>query len=577
MPVITAGVGTLDVSGLGAGRASVLEADASEPIQVTGLPASVDVVTETPSSTPDSVRARLLTSTGVFVRHLTRLDGLRWLDEHNSPGAGSIDMRRDLDQLAAGNQIVVSVGSRDVFRVVLDSEAGFRIDATRGRVDAWAGTGALGVLNSGMVIPEYGWRPEATEERSFDYGSDPTKGGWFVSREWRTPVGKLVRKSWRWTYKKRHQPKGWPEKKAQWLWWRNPDAKHTANETCHFGDGSFTLASAGRVKFWVAGDDTLEFQVDGEVRATTGPGGWRKVTKFVLNLSAGTHYIGAKVQNTAGSSGNQNRSGLVFAIARINGDGDVTKWLLRSSPSTIKVRRQLSAPPGWFAAQIIRQLVFEQAARGVAGHSPITYGFTTAKDSHGVAWSTRQEVAIPVGTNGLDWMQQMVEAGLDVAMSPSLRLDVWRKRGSDRSRTVRIDQGDQKPTDESGNQEAPIRNVAYGRAKSGWVGVSSASSIAARGRRETLVSLGGSRSSQQTLTTLLQMLPDMANPPQTWQVSLSGASGGKQPYRDFAVGDWISYRPPGRTTWARCRVMSIEGVVNPAGYPDWTLQLYEDA
>ena len=559
-----------------------LGVDDPDPIIVYGEPIGITTAEDPTYTAVDAVRARVVDDTGAFVRHLDKLDGLRWLDEFNSAGAGSIDARVFFDGadtaptgvLSPDQHIIVSVGSRDVFRIVLDAQAGYRVDANGNRIDAWAGAGALGVLNNGMVIPEYGWRAEATDQRTFDYGSNPAIGGWRVAGEWVTPVGKPVRSSWRWTYKKRHLPKKWPEKKAQWLWWRNPDATGTVDETCYL-QSSVTL-TAGRYKIWVCGDDTLELQVDGEVRATTGPGGWKTATKVVMNLSAGAHTLAAKVSNTPTSAGNQNRSGFLFAMARINGDGDVVEWVRRSTPSAWTVRRQRSEPPGWRTGQVFRQLTAEQKARSVASHSLVTYGFTTTTDSAGRAWTGRNEVQIPVGTLGLDWVQQLVELGIDVYMSPTLVLYAYRSRGVDRSAKVRIDQGGPEVTDASGSPEAPIRNSVYARARTGWVGRDSSTSIATRGRRESMASFGSSRSAVQTGAMLSAMLPDLASPPQTHQISISGAADGPKPYSHFNNGDWIGYRAPGRTSWVRCRVLSIGGEVNPAGHADWTVQVVED-
>lgn len=586
MPIITGTrASAVNVAGVAGVAESNLLGERAQAIQVYGLPGVVRTADDTPTFTttaPDAVRARVLDFTGAFICHLPRALGLRWMDEFNTAGAGSIDAFRYDDVEVAhpgvwnpGNQILISVGNVDVFRLVLDSEGGYRIDDTGSRVDTWAGSGALGVLNSGMCIPEYGWRNEATEERSFDYGSNPTLANWVVPSEWKTPVGKPVRSSWRWTYKKRHLPKGFPTKAAQWLWYRSPDATSSSDETCYFRS-SFTISQARRVKFWVCGDDTLEFQLDGEVRLTTGPGGWKKPSIFVMNLSAGTHYVAAKVSNRPGSTGNQNRSGFLCAIGRINGDGDVTKWLNRTRPDNWTVRRQLSSAPGWFPAQVLLQLAMEQQDRGCAGHSPVTFGFTTTRDSASVGWVGRQDRSIAVGTQALDYIQELVEAGIDVAMTPGLRLNAWRKRGVDRSGYIRIDQGAGRVLDESAPQLPAIRNVAYGHANSGWAGVAHSGSVAARGRRETVIALGSSRSQAQTAATITSLLPDLAGPPQTIEVKISGAAGGAQPYRHFNVGDWVSYRASGATTWGRFRVMSISGEVADAGHPEWTIRLYED-
>jgi hypothetical protein len=129
--------------------------------------------------------------------------------------------------------------------------------------------------------------------------------------------------------------------------------------------------------------------------------------------------------------------------------------------------------------------------------------------------------------------------------------------------------------DETASQEAPIRNVAYAKASTGWAGQTDAAGVAARGRRETMIALGGSKSPQQTAATIAAMMPDLVSPPKTIEVKVSGAAGTWQPYRDFNVGDWVGYRAAGKSTWARYRVMSVAGEVNEAGHPDWTLQLYE--
>jgi hypothetical protein len=71
------------------------------------------------------------------------------------------------------------------------------------------------------------------------------------------------------------------------------------------------------------------------------------------------------------------------------------------------------------------------------------------------------------------------------------------------------------------------------------------------------------------------MMPDLANPPQTYEVKISGAAGGPQPYRDFFVADWVSARLAGHTDWRRVRVMSIGGEVAPEGHANWTIRLYE--
>jgi hypothetical protein len=127
MPVVAVATATaVAVSGLPATVRDNQEVDLADPVQIFGLPATPVFAPAAPSPNPDAVRARVLDDAGAFICHLPRADGLRWLDEFNSPGAGSIDTRRydDVETdhpglWAPGNQIIVAVGSTDVFRIIL--------------------------------------------------------------------------------------------------------------------------------------------------------------------------------------------------------------------------------------------------------------------------------------------------------------------------------------------------------------------------------------------------------------------------------------------------------------------------
>src|SRR3569833_2772020 len=158
MAAIVAGIAAaVQYSGLAAVPGNLAYADAATPVQFYGLPAVLPVSAPAPSSSPDAVRARVLDSAGSFICHLPHVEGLRWRDEGNTAGAGSVDYHRYDDveaahpgMWAAGHQIMIAVGGLDVFRLVLDAEGGYRIDSATGqRVDSWSGNGALGVLNSG--------------------------------------------------------------------------------------------------------------------------------------------------------------------------------------------------------------------------------------------------------------------------------------------------------------------------------------------------------------------------------------------------------------------------------------------
>src|SRR5438477_7422424 len=95
MPVITgARAGAINVSAAAGVIQSKMAGEAADSIQVYGLPGTVRSPDPTPQTTPDTVRARVLDSTGAFICHLPHTQGLRWADEFDTAGAGSIDVRR---------------------------------------------------------------------------------------------------------------------------------------------------------------------------------------------------------------------------------------------------------------------------------------------------------------------------------------------------------------------------------------------------------------------------------------------------------------------------------------------------
>jgi hypothetical protein len=320
-------------------------------VQVYGLP-GMSSAPGRPATGPDAHPMpcpRAPSTSPAFIANLPDAQGLRWLDEHNTAGAGSIDYRRydaveaeHPNLWTAGNQIMIAVGGIDVFRLILDSEGGYRIDADTGdRTDSWPGTGPSGSSTPACAPPSTGIGARGHRRPDLRLRVQPEHRRLVrllgVAQADRPAAPQVVALD----LQEAAPAQGLRDKKAQWLWYRDPDSKNSANETCYFSD-SFTLRTARRVKIWAAGDDTLEFQLDGEVQITTGPGGWRglegraePLRRHALGRREGLEHPGSTATRTGPGSSARSPAWTATATS--------SAWLLAPPRGTWKIRRQLSA------------------------------------------------------------------------------------------------------------------------------------------------------------------------------------------------------------------------------------------
>lgn len=597
MPVVTALTAAATADGEDAGSSNTPLGRRARA-RAAGYAALVSGPPRPASDAPDGVRLEILTAAGVqLVNDLIVRRGLTWTVEHN--GSGSTGFSSVLDDLEdRGLDPEVLFAADNLVRVHYGDDAGGLarpygvaegIITSAPPVQDESGTwsvqvacpGSYDVLDFGVLWPPTG---ATGDTREFSYTAGQTSPSW-VPEEWGKPVVKLVRSSKRWKPKKR--PKGWPEKQAAWCWSTDPD-KNLSGGGAVLGTGqdanqfvgTFTLASAGKVRIYAAGDRDLKLYLDG-ARIVSKKPGWKKTSQVTRQLAAGVHTLSAEVTQVAGIGG-----GYLAAVALLNTKGGVASWLYRTGKDSTQIKTaagyvaQVPLPPdGWYPAAVLHTHVTEAAGRGVefhAGGAGVALAFTPTHDSSGSAWTAKGPAEHEIGISGAELGEKVRAGGADVAMLPGLRLAAWRARGWDlRDRVIVSLPAATRWTSRAWPR---VRTVGLVRHESGWTGATTDDPglLADFGRRELTLSGGGVDGDLQADVFAQQAITTAASPEETIEVEITSAditAGAPCPHRDFDVADTILVATRGGYT--PVKVMAITGVEQDssvlrftvAGYP----------
>ena len=508
----------------------------------------------------EGIVARAYDASGAFLGTLPPRS-TTFRDEDNSEGYGQVQLDVEpsfpaLAWLNAGCTIVASIGSRNLFAFDVDT-----ITESSGPQDGlvsatYSGPGVLARLDDEAIWPERGYYTDTSTERAFDYGARSGSGSvdWLNAAKWVGPRGKPRTKSFRYTAKKAHKPKGWPkESYSQWLGKHSPErAKYTSSRSNFFRTTFTTSAGTRDLGFWVAFEGRGEVQFDNEL-IFEGSGYGKAHFVRVDEVPSGDHTIAVKVTGK--------RPVFMLACAQVNDDGNPRKFLRRSHSSSWKVWNG-SGHPGWNAGEIAAQLVNEAIARG--GYANVSRGFTTKVDSRGQAWpATPLELAFGLdGTTGSVWLTELIDAAnidawAEPTAFPALRLQVARTRGLALA-SVRLTALRAWTTTSSWSR---LRNVALARQRRGWTQVGDTASQLAYRRRSATFTVGAESSKDAARRQAAKMLADVSTPERTIAVDLRHGAG-HQPYAHFNCGDTVQAYVRG---WKTVRVKSITAAYDESG------------
>lgn len=566
MVVATASRGTASAAGYDAG-ADVAAQIARASATAVGYAALGIGAAPAAGAAPDALRLEIVSADGTqLVNDLVTRRNLSFTVEHN--GSGSVSFETDLDAfenglddaaLAPSNLVRVHYGDLPAWPDGVAEGVFAAAPPTKDASGRWtlqvSCPGSWDVLDYGVL-----WPPDGAtgDTRDFNYNAGLTR----EVPAWATPIGKKVKESFRWKLHRR--PRNWPESVSQWVWSSSPENVSPVGKRRFVG--SFTNTGPHDYRFYFAGDDSVVFYLDGAKVKFVGIKGWYTTTTFTRHLKAGTHVITAAVNNAEGTN---HKSGFICAVGRLNNDGDVVEWKIRSSPSTFKYLSEASValpPSGWFPPAVLWQHVGEAAARGVEYHDLIDVTFSDTADSSGTAWTVKGPVEYEIGISGAalgDKIRSLAKnlGGADMAMLPGLRLGAWRSRGWDLRDRVVISKANR--VGWSARTWSRVRTAVLTHQESGWtetVGDDKLPAQPAFGRREMTMTGGGVDGDAQADALAYSAVETSASTEETIEATITSAdlrAGAPQPFRDFNPADVVLMETDGGFT--PVKVMSITG------------------
>lgn len=496
---------------------------------------------------------------------LVHARAVSWQEENSKPGTGSFEVPLDDDttalitprRIVKLNWIRLGVPVATFAVRIMSESTQLSVDGRRWvRFDSQPGL--LSMLADATVYPEYGLERRSPTSRLFGFMSSATS--WFVPSQWVYPLGYTYAEET--TIRKGYPPEMKTVNPA-WIGAVLPSVSVPMHRV-NFFRAHFNLPDTTNVEFVFTADNWLTLYVDGQEIMTpdlSSPYGWRTATTVRMNLAGGDHLVAARVENApATHTGAGNPLGLIGFVAELDDAGKQVGILLRTN----MVHWQVAVGPSlWGRAEVLRQLVMEARDRGVVACTNLFLGFTPTHDSAGADWTDTDSYAFDVGTVTVaDIATQLSESTLDVAVDcETMKLNAWRRRGSDLSGTVRLRLGD----DTAGGTlksfesatEAPRFTTVLTQVHDGsWVETVDTSAVAASGRVETGLNLGSALSSATAGRLADAQLAENSTARHTVTSEPSTLEGAVA-YIDYGIGDTITVPGPRNVGTMTARVLSL--------------------
>lgn len=307
------------------------------------------------------------------------------------------------------------------------------------QVTTITGRGAIAVLDDMAVYPEGGAdHLPVGDDRLFFFGqADYDDSGWQpatvqaiyndATPNWNDSLGVKA-------------PRDYPASGAGYIWNNEGTTAEAPVGTVYFRY-TFVLGAAIKIKFYASGDNLWTLWLDGVEIMGEGEDGttWLDTQESdVIDISAGTHVMAARVTNTPPfidefAVAHPNPAFLIVSAWAVNGS-DGSESLVWQTDATWRVTGYLDNAPPITAGQIIGTLVAEGVARGC--FAP-TLTFSDVASSDGFAWSSLSTAGGPiyefttnVGDTVLGVLRSLAETYVDFRLRyGSFILDMWDKSG----------------------------------------------------------------------------------------------------------------------------------------------------
>ena len=208
----------------------------------------------------------------------------------------------------------------------------------------------------------------------------------------------------------------------------------------------------------------------------------------------------------------------------------------------------------WYPALILKTLAQEAEDRGVFRMDALTWNYTFSSASSGT-WTTIVEASMKVGMTLLQVLDEIVDMGIDVWVTPGKVFKAAERRGSDLSETVSLAIAENLLSFNT-KIEPQLKTHALIRTKAGWA-TQGGDLIGSQGRRETYLEFGNTKS-EDTARVVAGRLLQRTGKPMVLATSVEAIPiKDAKPFVDFAVGDRIKIPDATGAYTTRARVLSI--------------------
>ena len=424
---------------------------------------------------------------------------------------------------------------------VLWSGAGKRVRQVRAAPTLWTAWGPAALLHTeANTIPQM-----AGEQRYFSAAAsiyDPATDPDFI---WQTPSDSVGQQDST-SGDRAGKPDSWPTELGNAYWITRPGS--ATDETRHLFIADVDVPSDCYLTVYASCDENLAVYFAGElvIRTSASETGYEHVDTWSAWVTAGTYRILADKTSII-SRGGDGHDPVLIGVATNHDNGSIDDVLLVTNGGDWRVYTMhpvTGVAPSLTPGQIMLELHSQAAARGVDTWAAIMPTFTATHDSDGVPWAHREERTWRVGYDtNLDMIEGLGDLGVDVAITPSLRLQAYAGEGADLSGSVVVE-ALVNADDITEQGVAPTGTVLYVETQDGWVPdpLVNAAALAEHGRIETSLSLGNAPSTAQGARLGQTVLDERLSKATTdWSIDFY-ATTGCMPFYDFTLGSIVTIK-----------------------------------
>lgn len=503
-----------------------------------------------------------------------------FLEEMEDVGAGTFSIRRDdevfedyPDLLTERRYIRIKVDGNYLGGMILFDKDRPEVskDEAQGLEIPVSGEGPMAWLSDTVVLPDGGiQRTMLGSDRQFNFAT--REGTWYNPADWKNAFKVVKQSSMQenpWVY----APAEWPDAPNVWWIW-SEDSINGAPAGKNYFRFELNVPASAKYKIFSAADNFFTVYVDGQaaIESAMNLESWTETHSVEIDLDAGTHIIGAEVENADDGS----QAGLLLAVFKYGEakTGTSAELVASTGDAGWKVT-PYGKNPGWTAGEVLIQLFKEAKDRGVDFPNFIKLGFTATHDSYGKPWKRGDRFSCGIGTDTyLKVLEDMRDQGYVFWMDANtLTLHGSTDRGVDRSHgnaenitPIIFEEGLDILSAEDSIRGA-IQNFAYVKTSEGWSTVTAQDSIDKYGKVETYISIDAPTNVAQEVAA--HTLELNAYPRESATVTVY-PSEGKIPFVDYQVGDWVTVRTAFGSR--KRRVMSIALKEDENGRPNYSVE-----